>query len=303
MHRIMSRVLAGLALVVATVSPVSAGEDNLALVHLRTVHDGSTHEGTGVVVASDRASGVMHVLTAATLFRRADGEPAGDPVEVTAGTQRVVVSADQVLRPLGEMTGVALLRVRGFTTPMEGIPIDYLDPAVGSVFVIAGVEGAKRIDIPERAQFVATRLVVGDSYARGTAGLPGCARPVRAWRLRRGDRLRGRPRAGSRSVVHGARVPVPPPRRRAVRARRTSAALHRDRATARRSPDDCGMRCGQCRRGGRALSVGAEREAGGCHSVIPECEFRAPGRRGRAEAGRPDRPPAVHDGWRPSAAL
>jgi hypothetical protein len=81
------------------------------------------------------------------------------------------VRPDQVLRPVGDMTGVAVLRVGGMTGHPDAVSLDFQSPAVGGVFVIAAARDGARVDVPERVQFLATRLVVGD---RSLAALPGC---------------------------------------------------------------------------------------------------------------------------------
>lgn len=171
MHRIRQTALAALALVLVIGVPVRASSDAPSLVHLATVHDGVPQDGTGVVVGSERAGRVTFVLTAGGLFRRADGEPASDPVQVTLGGRTVVVSAERILRPVGELTGIALLVVPGALGETAPVNLEYAAPAVGGVFVIAGLAGGGRVDVPERVQFVATRLVVGD---RTLAGVEAC---------------------------------------------------------------------------------------------------------------------------------
>ena len=171
MHRIThTALLAGtLALVVG--SPARASSDAPSLVHLATMHDGVAIDGTGVVVGTERAGQVTWVLTAGALFRRADGEPAADPVQVTVGGRTVVVPPERILRPVGDLTGIALLVIHGLPGETLSMKLDYAAPAVGGVFVIAGLSGGMREDVAERVQFVATRLVVGD---RLLAGIDAC---------------------------------------------------------------------------------------------------------------------------------
>lgn len=171
MHRIRQSALVAVALVMVLVSPTRASSDAPSVVHLRTVHDGVTVEGSGVVVGVERAGQVTWVLTAGALFRRADGEPASDPVQVTVGGRTVVVPPERVLRPVGDLTGVALLEIRALPVETLAIGLDYATPAVGGVFVIAAIAGGARLDVPERVQFVATRLVVGD---RALTGMNAC---------------------------------------------------------------------------------------------------------------------------------
>ena len=171
MHRIRQVALAALALVFVAGSSAWASSDAPSLVQLATVHNGVPQEGTGVVVGTERAGRVTFVLTAGALFRRADGEPASDPVQVTLGGRTVVVPPERILRPVGELTGIALLVIPDLpgATSMESL--DYTAPAVGGVFVIAGLAGGTRVDIPERVQFIASRLMVGD---RALAGVETC---------------------------------------------------------------------------------------------------------------------------------
>lgn len=171
MHRIRQTALAALALVLVVNPPALAGSDAPSLVHLSTVHDGVTATGTGVVVGAARAGDVTWVLTAGALFRRADGEPAADPVQATLRGQTVVVTPDRILRPVGDVAGLALLVVHGLPgdTPSSGL--DFAAPSAGGVFVIAGLAGVTRVDVAERVQFVATRIMVGD---RALAGLDAC---------------------------------------------------------------------------------------------------------------------------------
>ena len=171
MHRIRQVALAALALVFVAGSSAWASSDAPSLVQLATVHNGVPQEGTGVVVGTERAGRVTFVLTAGALFRRADGEPASDPVQVTLSGRTVVVPPERILRPVGELTGIALLVIPDLpgATSMEAL--DYTAPAVGGVFVIAGLTGGTRVDVPERVQFIASRLMVGD---RALAGVETC---------------------------------------------------------------------------------------------------------------------------------
>ncbi len=171
MHRIRHAALAALALVLVVGSPVSASGDAPSVVRLTTVHGGNAIDGTGVVVGTERAGRVTWVLTAGALFRRADGEPAADPVQVTIGGRTVVVPPERIVRPIGELTGIALLSVQEVPGDTTAVTLDYGAPAVGSVFVIASLSGGVRVDVAERMQFVATRLVVGD---RALTGVPAC---------------------------------------------------------------------------------------------------------------------------------
>ncbi len=171
MHRIRQSALAALALVLVVGSPARASGDGPSMVHLATMHNGVPMDGTGVVVGAERTGRVTWVLTAGALFRRANGEPAADPVQVTLGGRTVVVPPERILHPVGELTGIALLVIPELPGDTSPVNLDYTVPAVGGVFVIAGLSGGVRVDVPERVQFVATRLVVGD---RALAGLPAC---------------------------------------------------------------------------------------------------------------------------------
>lgn len=164
---------------------IADGAGRSPLVRVQTTHDGRPVEGTGVIIGVDRQSGTLFVLTAAALCDRPCGEPAFDEVRVEmSGGLSATVPADHVLRPAGELNGIALLRIEGRSvTPRPGesndapthvdlIALDYQEPAVGGVFVVA-VAGpnAARTDVPQRVQFGATRVVVG---SRAIANLPAC---------------------------------------------------------------------------------------------------------------------------------
>jgi hypothetical protein len=158
-------------------SPATASDPSPSIVHLKTMHDGRPVEGTGVVIGIDERRGHVFVMTAAALFRRDNGEPAAETVQVEFGSVTAAVRPDQILRPRGDMGGIAVLRVEGWqpegnVISTEAIALDYQSPALGGVFVIAVAGPAgQRIDVPERVQFGATRLVVGD---RSVAHLPAC---------------------------------------------------------------------------------------------------------------------------------
>lgn len=157
--------------------PATASDASPSIVHLQTMHDGRPVEGTGVVIGIDARRGDVFVMTAAALFRRDNGEPAAETVQVEFGSVTAAVPPDRILRPRGDLGGIAVLRVEawqpeGSVVSAEAIPLDYQSPALGGVFVIA-VAGpaAQRIDVTERVQFGATRLVVGD---RSIAHLAAC---------------------------------------------------------------------------------------------------------------------------------
>ncbi len=173
MHRIRHTALAALALVLVVGSPVSASGDAPSVVHLATVHGGTAMDGTGIVVGTERAARTTWVLTAGALFRRADGEPASDPVQVTIGARTVVVPPEHIVLPVGELTGIALVAIHGFAGDTSPVVLDYGAPAVGGVFVIGSLAGGVRMDVAERVQFVATRLVVGDRALTGVAACLG----------------------------------------------------------------------------------------------------------------------------------
>src|SRR5512143_3011415 len=99
--------------VAAGVLPLVGAESRPTLASIRAVHEGVVHEGSGIVVAVDSGADIVHVLTAGALFRRPDGERSTDPVDVTVGGRTVVVAPVDVHVPISDLTGVALVSVRG----------------------------------------------------------------------------------------------------------------------------------------------------------------------------------------------
>lgn len=175
--RLRSTLWCALAAVVLTASASHASGGASAVVSVHAAPDGRPVTGTGVVVASDARQGAVFVLTAAPLFRRADGESARANVQVRIGEQLVSVGPDHVLHPVGDLSGIAVLRVDahdagGLLPAVDVVAIDSREMALGSVFLVAvSGPGGQRVDVPERVQFGSTRLVVGD---RGLAHLPAC---------------------------------------------------------------------------------------------------------------------------------
>jgi hypothetical protein len=173
----------GLALIAtAATTPARSASvlrNDQATVRVRTVHEGRSVEGTAVLVAVERKGGdpILYFVSAARLFAQPDGDPAIDIVRLLAADgQAVDVHADQVLRPVGNVSGVALIRVAWPLAAMTPIPIDLEEPTVGGVFVIAGFGADGRsVNVPERVQYRATRLVTGDRAVADLYGPLGAA--------------------------------------------------------------------------------------------------------------------------------
>ncbi len=166
-----------LAFVVVTVPGADASGGASSVVSVHAAPDGRPVIGTGVIVAADVRQGALFVLTAAPLFRRADGEADTGGVRVRIGDLLASVGPDHVLHPVGDLSGIALLRVDahdlGGTLPaVDIVPLESREMALGSVFLIAvSAPGGQRVDVPQHVRFGATRLVVGD---RSVAHLDAC---------------------------------------------------------------------------------------------------------------------------------
>lgn len=143
-------------------APSSANERSIAQV--RAVRDDAV-VGTAVLVSIDATAEepVLFFITALRLFDQTDGERPTPARLVTPGGDAMEIHPDDVIRPMGSMAGVAILRVTWPGHAQAALPLDMAGPDVRGVFVIAGFDrNGSAIDIPERVQYRATSAVTGD---------------------------------------------------------------------------------------------------------------------------------------------